>query len=415
MRELVGFLFTVGLYIALEIYVFNGLKVLFKNGMPKSVKWIYWSLVFLPFVWAMLKGFVIGESLGDIRWFSNLISGIFFTLIATKAVFAIFILLEDFYRIISYSGSFIKSKIVAESQPASWGSRREFVGKLAVLVASIPFMSFLYGVTRGKYAFTVHNVAVEFPDLPDAFDGFKILQISDIHSGSFDSRAAVSKGVEMIKSQKADMILFTGDLVNSRANEIEPFIPLFATLDAPFGKYSVLGNHDYGYGWRSKEEKNENIEKLKSHHQAMGFNLMMNESLFIEKNNSKIRLAGVENWGDGPFPKKGDLVKTFENSGENEFTVLMSHDPSHWENKILDFSKHIHLTLSGHTHGLQLGIEIPGFKFSPSQWRYPQWAGLYEKEGKKIYVNRGFGFLGFPGRVGILPEITVLELKKKVV
>ena len=220
----------------------------------------------------------------------------------------------------------------------------------------------------------------------------------------------------MIKEQKADLVLFTGDLVNSRANEIEPYIDLFKSIEASSGKFSVLGNHDYGYFNGNEEEKTANMQLLERHHEAMGFNLMNNSSVVLKRDGESIRLAGVENWGKAEyFPKRGDLDKAFADSDENEFTILMSHDPSHWKEKILNFKKHVHLTLSGHTHGMQMGVEIPGFKWSPSKWLYPQWAGLYEEGDKKIYVNRGFGFLGFPGRVGILPEITVIELKKELV
>jgi uncharacterized protein len=414
MGRFLSFLIFLGLFIAFEFYVFNGLKSLFKNGMPKTWKWAYWILSILPILWMILWRVILQDQIGDFRWLGNLILGIFFTLLITKAVFSIILLMEDGYRLFRFGGESLLSLTDRDRPAAAWESRRRFIAQLGIAVAAVPFMSFLYGVTRGKYAFTVHKSSIYFPDLPEAYDGLRILQISDIHAGSFDSTAAVERGIKLIQEQAADIILFTGDLVNNRAEEIEPFIHLFEKLKAPMGKFSVLGNHDYGtyIRWDSEEAEAENMERLYKNHAAMGFRLLRNESLLLEKDGQQIRLAGAENWGKGRFPKEGDLDKTFENCTENEFTVLMSHDPSHWTHHILGFNKYIHLTLSGHTHGMQMGIEIPGIKWSPSKWIYPHWAGLYRQEGKYLYVNRGFGFLGFPGRVGILPEITVLELKK---
>ncbi|MCZ6694094.1 MAG: metallophosphoesterase, partial [Bacteroidetes bacterium] len=290
----------------------------------------------------------------------------------------------------------------------------KFISQLGLVVAALPFSSFLYGVVKGKYDFRVKNITLSFPDLPPAFDGFKIVQISDIHSGSFDSFSSVKKGVEMVRQQNPDLILFTGDLVNNMAMEIEPYMDLFGSLSARFGKYSVLGNHDYGdyMSWPSQEAKKINLDKLKEYHQIMGYKLLNNTSVRVEKGQDSILLAGVENWGIRPFRQTGDLEQAYRDSQDDEFTILMSHDPSHWDEQVLDFKKHVHLTLSGHTHGMQMGIEIPGIKWSPVKYKYPRWAGLYEDKGQYLYVNRGFGFIGFPGRVGIWPEITTIELKR---
>ena len=238
--------------------------------------------------------------------------------------------------------------------------------------------------------------------------------MSDIHSGSFDNYEAVKRGVDLANEQKSDLLLFTGDLVNNEAKEIEPWIELFATLDAPYGKYSIFGNHDYGdyIEWPSFEEKHKNLETLAAHHKTIGFNLLRNQHVVLEKDGEKFFLAGVENWGKPPFPQHGDINKALQGIENKDFTVLMSHDPSHWKAQVVEHSNKVHLTLSGHTHGMQFGIEIPGFKWSPVKFKYPEWAGSYEQNGKKLYVNRGFGFLGFPGRVGIWPEITVITLKK---
>lgn len=300
--------------------------------------------------------------------------------------------------------------IVLEKQP-----RRQFLKKAGLILGSLPFASFLYGITIGKYRFTVHNQRVVFDDLPAAFDGFRVAHISDIHSGSFDDLESVQRGIKMIQAQAPDIIFFTGDLVNNHAKEIEPFIEDFADLVAPYGKFSVLGNHDYPRYrfFKTDAEREENFSQIKVHHQSMGFNLLLNQNVKIEKNGQHIRLLGVENWGRSRhFPKEGDLDKTCQGCQEEEFNILLSHDPTYWADKVLAYPKKIQLTLSGHTHGLQAGIDLPWLKWSPVKYVYEHWAGLYQELGKYLYVNRGFGFLGFAGRVGIFPEITILELKK---
>ncbi|MGZ3836512.1 MAG: metallophosphoesterase, partial [Mucilaginibacter sp.] len=255
-----------------------------------------------------------------------------------------------------------------------------------------------------------------FHDLPDAFDGFTITQLSDIHSGSFTSQKGVEKGVSIVNEQNSDLILFTGDLVNNLASEMDPWIPVFSQLKAPYGKFSVLGNHDYGdyVQWESKGHQSANLDRLKKVHSEIGFKLLLNEAVTIKKEDQSIALIGVENWGKGGFHKYGDLEKAAISVPDESFKILMSHDPSHWDAVTLDHDQHIHLTLSGHTHGMQFGIELFGFKWSPIKYVYRQWAGLYEEGGKYLYVNRGFGFLGLKARVGIWPEITVITLKKEV-
>jgi len=244
----------------------------------------------------------------------------------------------------------------------------------------------------------------------------KLVHISDIHSGSFDSLEAVQRGIDLINAQNADIICFTGDLVNNDSREIEPFIQDFKALKSKYGIYSCLGNHDYGdyKHWKSKEVKQQNLETLFKHHQAMGFKLLNNSNVELTNKGEKIVILGVENWGKPPFPQHGDLDKALKNVNNADFKILLSHDPSHWDYKVLTHPTNIDLTLSGHTHGMQFGVEIPGFKWSPIKYLYPRWAGLYQEATQYLYVNRGFGFLGFPGRVGIWPEITVIELKKAI-
>ncbi|HMC02053.1 MAG TPA: metallophosphoesterase, partial [Flavobacteriaceae bacterium] len=251
-------------------------------------------------------------------------------------------------------------------------------------------------------------------DLPEAFDGYRITQISDIHSGSFDNKEKVEYAVDLVNQQASNVILFTGDLVNNTAKEMMPWMDTFKRLKSEDGIYSIFGNHDYGdyVQWNSEEEKKQNLEDLKNVQKDLGFDLLLNESRFIEKDNQRIAIIGVENWGRG-FKQKGDLEKAAQKIDKADFKILMSHDPSHWQERVIDDEYHYHLTLSGHTHGMQFGIEIPGIvKWSPVKWRYKYWAGIYKEKGQYINVNRGLGYLAFPGRVGIWPEITVIELKK---
>nr|WP_193361473.1 metallophosphoesterase [Aquimarina agarivorans] len=294
--------------------------------------------------------------------------------------------------------------------------RRKFIGQLGLGLAALPLASIIYGLWKGKYNFKVIKKQLFFADLPKAFEGFKILQISDLHSGSFDNPDKIKYAVDLINKQDADVLLFTGDIVNTKAEEFHPWISTFKGLkEFPFGKFSVLGNHDYGeyVSWPSEQAKQDNFEDIKALHKKVDFDLLCNENRGIEKQGQRIQLIGVENWGKN-FKKAGDLKLASAGIAQNDFKVLMSHDPSHWELEVKNHPMNYQLTLSGHTHGLQFGIEIPGiFKWSPIQYVYKQWAGVYNHADRYINVNRGFGFHAFPGRVGIWPEISVLELKVK--
>ena len=296
-----------------------------------------------------------------------------------------------------------------------FASRRKFVSQIGLGLAAIPFLSLLYGETIGKYNYKVIKQRIFFPDLPDAFDGFTITQISDVHSGSFDNPEKINYAIDLVNEQNSDMILFTGDIVNTHAKEMHPWIDTFKKIkEHKYGKYSVLGNHDYGeyITWPSEAAKEENFQNIKNLYGQIDFKLMLNEHTLIEKGNDKIALVGVENWGHN-FKKVGDINLASANLAKEDFKILMSHDPSHWDYEVKNHEKHFQLTLSGHTHGMQFGIEIPGvIKWSPIQYIYKQWAGLYENMGRYVYVNRGFGFHAYSGRVGIMPEITVIELKK---
>jgi predicted MPP superfamily phosphohydrolase len=294
-------------------------------------------------------------------------------------------------------------------------SRSTFIKNVGLALVAIPFASFIYGITKGKYNFKLLSNTLFFADLPKEFDGFKIVQFSDLHAGGFDSLEDVKRGFDLIQAQNADLILFTGDLVNDIAEEILPYLHLLKDLHAPFGKYSILGNHDYSEDdglFPTEEAKLKNGTAIEQYHKASGFTLLNNDNVKIEKANSFIRLIGTENWGNG-FIKKGNLDAAIKNCDKNEFSILMSHDPTHWEKVVIKHDKHIHLTLAGHTHGMQMGIEAFGIKWSPIQYAYKYWAGLYKELNQYLYVNRGFGFMAFAGRIGVYPEITTFTLRAK--
>jgi len=416
MRErLVGILIMFAFYLFLDAYTYFGLKSLFTN--QRNIR-IFQAVYLLSSIFVIFSFYQMYVGLNSGSFFrsasANFYLGIFFTAIVGKMVFVGLMMLQDggrvFYALFdSISGSSSGENISGKYLP----SRRKFLTLAAAGLAAIPFSGMLYGITRGKYRYTINRVKLSFKDLPAAFNGFKIVQISDIHAGSLDSPDDVQRGVQMINDELPDAIMFTGDLVNSQKKEVDPFIDIFAELKAKHGKFAVLGNHDYyGAPRDSREDKTDEYWKdFFSKYEAMGFNLLNNDSVNIEKQGEQISILGVENWGAGRwFPKLGDLDKALMKSRKDNFCVLMSHDPTHWDEKVIPHQKHIHLTLSGHTHGFQFGINMPGFKWSPAQYRYERWMGLYEKAEQYLYVNRGFGFLGFPGRVGMWPEITVIEL-----
>jgi len=398
----------------LHWYVFQGFKTLISDWENTSYRtiayYIYWvgaTVVMTIIIYAFIRIIIEGEIRPQIQYFLN----VFLTVTTTQLVFILFMLGEDIYRSAMAGINYFSG----ESHPYL-PSRRKFITQLGMAVAAVPFTGFIYGIVKGKYNFKVHREIVYFPDLPDDFDGFTIVQLSDIHAGSFRDYQAVQRGIDLAKNQNADMFVFTGDLVNHKAEEIEPMLEQFKEINAPYGQYSILGNHDYGdyVSWPSKAAKEANFAKVKKQHELMGYKLLLDENVTIKKGNSQIRLLGVENWGVG-FKSKGDLSKALQGVNEDDFKILLSHDPSHWDQEVKNHPSKINLTLSGHTHGMQFGIELPGVKWSPAQYRYPNWAGLASSMGRFLYVNRGFGYHAFSGRVGIWPEITVLELKKEKV
>ena len=391
--------------VLLEVYAFQAIKTITKSKVIRY-SWLFVSIaVYANFAYVAIT---YDRTQGQTPQF-QMAMGILLTVLIPKLVLLIFMFGEDIYRWILKLISAITS---GNTMPLA--GRRKFISQISLGLAAIPFISFIYGIVQGKYNYKVLKYQLTFKDLPEAFDGFTITQISDIHSGSFTNREKIQYGVDLINEQKSDIMLFTGDIVNNKADEMDNWINVFDKLEAKEGKYSILGNHDYGdyMDWDNPQDKIDNFQKVKDIHKNIGFDLLLDEHRYLEKDGQKIALLGVENWGKG-FNKAGDLKRAAVGVKKEDFKILMTHDPSHWEYKVKQDPFNYQLTLSGHTHGLQMGIEIPGwFKWSPSKYVYKQWAGLYKEAGRFINVNRGFGYHAFPGRVGIWPEVTVIELKK---
>ena len=404
----IRFIFFIGFVFLIELYAFQAIKTL------SRVKWVQYSYVgitilILAFILFSFTQFdrSVGQNSKSLFTFGLLLLVFIPKILLTLTMFG-----EDFYRIISG----IISHFIGDNRISTYlPTRKKWVSELAFGLAIIPFVSLLYGMTIGKYNYKVLEETIYFKDLPQAFDGFKITHISDIHAGSLGNANKIKHAVKLINNQKADLILFTGDIVNTHAKEMDPWIQVFKEIHQPeHGKYAVLGNHDYGeyVTWPSEADKLNNFLAIKGIHRKIGFDLLCNTHVLLHKSKDSIALVGVENWGHN-FKKAGDLNQAIDGLDPSIFKILMSHDPSHWEQEVKTYKDLIQLTLSGHTHGLQFGIEIPGvFKWSPVQYVYKQWAGLYESNQRYLYVNRGFGFHAYPGRVGIWPEITVLTLKK---
>ena len=402
--------------LTLSWYVFQALKTVLANWSNPTGKMaiylVYW-LLSCAYIFFIVSSIVTISRTGEISGNAQMGLNVFLTVTITQATIILFLLGEDLVRGMQTGANFLSNNI---SNNGSYiPERRKFISQLALLIAAVPFVGFVYGIVKGKYNFKVFKETLYFDDLPDAFDGFTITQLSDIHAGSFKDYTAVQKGIDLAREQNSDLFVFTGDLINVSAMEISPLVDRFKQINAPYGQYSILGNHDYGdyTQWSSPEEKVKNFADLKTSHSKMGYRLLLDEHVTIEKEGARIQLLGVENWGVG-FKSKGDLEKALNGVDNQDFKILLSHDPSHWEKVVKDHPAKIHLTLSGHTHGMQMGVETPWIRWSPAKFRYPNWAGLAEQAGRYLYVNRGFGFHAFAGRVGIWPEVTVIELRKKI-
>jgi predicted MPP superfamily phosphohydrolase len=402
-------LVVLAFFIALEIYSFQLIRTLSRGHWWK---WIYLAVSVLAILHVILQ-FILHPDRTQVADSRDIAVTVVLAFFALKVVFFLFMFGEDIYRSIEGLISSLLRK--REPDQSFLPGRREFLAKVGLAVAALPFGAILYGAWRGKYDYQVREYELSFNDLPEAFDGYTITQLSDIHVGSFDDREEVAYAVKLANDQQSDLILFTGDLVNNEAKEMNGWEDIFGSLTAKDGVYSVLGNHDYGdyVQWDSKEAKEENMQQLYKVQKDMGWRLLLDENEKITRGADSISLVGVQNWGGGRFPKYGDLQKAAAGLSKEEFKVLLSHDPTHWDLQVKNDEKKYHLTLSGHTHGMQFGIEIPGFiKLSPAWFIYKKWAGIYKEADQFLNVNRGFGFLGYSGRAGIWPEITVITLKK---
>ena len=403
--------------LAVEYYTFVALKTALKNtsqGLHLSLVLIYVVLSF-----ATLWGLFSFPRLANTGWPSVTIKyavNIFIGVFIGKILVAAIMLLGDILLVVSAVFKFVMSLNTSSADAPSEGvqtiSRFTFISQTALLMGAALTSGLVYGMTN-RYRYKLRRVKLPVQNLPDGLKGLRIVQVSDIHAGSFDDMEAVSEGVEAIMAEKPDLILFTGDLVNNRADEMLPYLKVFGQLKAPLGVYSVLGNHDYGdyISWPSPQAKADNLAQLKNYQSEMGWKLLLNEHVVLQREKSQIALIGVENWSAKGFSTHGDLQKAMTGlNKEIPLKILLSHDPSHWDAEIRKNYRDINLTLSGHTHGMQFGIDIPGLKWSPVQYLYKQWAGLYQHENQYLYVNRGYGFIGYQGRLGILPEITLIEL-----
>ncbi|WP_340112436.1 metallophosphoesterase [Maribellus mangrovi] len=403
-----------------DIYTWRGIKPLVARikylPVRQFLRFLFWGISILIFAAFTLFVFRIKHvKQAEAYIFAGWLVAGFALFYLPKFVFIIFVLIKDIQLGISGLIRWLKKNKKSKEQKVKSErkmERAEFLYQMGLFLAAIPFASILYGVTKGKFKFRVMRERLSFNRLPESFKGLKIVQISDMHLGSFNKRyEPIEKAVELINEQEPDLIFFTGDLVNNFAEETEGWAPILKKMKAKIGKYSILGNHDYGdYSeWKTPEAKAKNLAEIKGFHKRMGFQLLLNETETIRINDDEISLIGVENWGKPPFPQHGDLKKAMEGIDPDSFKLLLSHDPSHWDAEVMDKTD-IELTFAGHTHGMQFGIERAGIKWSPVQYKYPRWGGLYKEQKQYLYVNRGFGYIGFPGRIGMPPEITVVEL-----
>lgn len=410
MGRIIPLLSIAALLLVFDLYIYNAILSIYPKWPSKkklTFTWIWWGYtVFL------ILGIFVSIYLNIRLGIRAVLLVAFFMTFVSKFFFVPILLVDDLRRLIVW----IKRKTNPKKERIAKNnsiSRSEFLVKSGMTVAAIPFATLSYGIVSGAYDYRVKHKTLYLPNLPKAFDGIKLGQISDIHSGSFYNKKAVLGGVNLLLKEKPDFIFFTGDLVNNRANEMRDYQDIFAKVKAPLGVFSVLGNHDYGMyeTWVSEKDRLKNLEDLKQTHKLMGWDLLMNENRSLKVNGEEIGILGIENWGGGRFPKYGKMEEAIKNTDQYPVKLLLSHDPSHWRAEILPKYPQIDAAFAGHTHGAQFGIETAKFNWSPVQYIYKEWDGLYQEGKQQLYVNVGYGFIGYPGRVGILPEITIFELK----
>lgn len=408
---MVRLILTLLLVLLIDLYVFQAVRTVSVGWSPVARKAFYigyWAISLFALGTLLLALLTRGSAPNPVRM---QVANLLFILFVSKLVIVFFLLIDDLVRLTQW----LSNAVRAPEKPKFDLSRHTFLSQMALVMGAIPFGTLIWGMVKGAYDYQVKKVTLTFPNLPPAFDGFKLLQITDMHAGSFHNGEPLEKAVALINQQAADVVVFTGDIVNNVASEIEPYVPILSKVKAPSGVYSILGNHDYGdyVNWPSREAKIKNLDTLKSHQRKAGWDLLLNEHRVLERDGQQIAILGVENWSTRMnFPRYGSLARAHAGTEKLPFKVLLSHDPSHWDGEVNTHYPGIDLTLSGHTHGMQFGVNIPGFKWSPVQYVYKQWSGLYQKGRQYLYVNVGLGFLGYHGRVGFLPEITVFEFKR---
>jgi uncharacterized protein len=403
--------------LGIDFYVFQGVRTLLQNSGPTVKRLVYGA--YWLFSLALIAGIIVFFFINGHTWSRSartLFIGLEVFNLFPKLFFMLFIMLDDLQRLVRWVGQ--KFFVLTGHQPAAFTedlSRADFLIKTGAVVATVPLVSISYGIMKGAHDYKIRRVPLPLKNLPSSFHGLKIAQISDIHTGSFYSKTAVKGGVEMLLREKPDMVFFTGDLVNEVASEVKDYTDVFSKVKAPLGVFSTLGNHDYGdyVQWESAEAKRKNLQTLMAAHKYMGWDLLMNEHRFLSESGDKLAIIGVENWGAGKrWPKYGQLQKAVSGTDDTAVKLLLSHDPSHWDAQIRPMFKDIDVTFAGHTHGCQFGVELGHLRWSPAQYFYKHWAGLYQEDNQLLYVNRGYGYIGFPGRIGMPPEITVFELVK---
>jgi hypothetical protein len=402
------------LFLVIDYYVFQAVLTVSKSwsaNWKNILQYGFWIPTILSI--AALLWWTFGDpykySPGFRNWILTGLVAVYFS----KIFSVVILFIDDITRGIKWVAQLFQDG-PKEKLPGEGITRSEFLSKTALIAAAVPFGTMAYGIISGAHDYRIRRQVVKLPNLPKSFDGITIAHVSDIHSGSFFNKRAVRGGVDMVLAEKPDLIFFTGDLVNNEASEVKEYIDVFDKLQAPLGVYSITGNHDYGdyHRWPSAEAKRKNFKDLIEAHRLLGFNLLMNQNHTLELNGDKVSILGVENWGGRGFTKYGKLDHAYKGTDDAAVKVLLSHDPSHWDAQVRPRYPDIDLMFSGHTHGFQFGVELGGFKWSPSQYAYKQWAGLYQEGSQYLYVNRGFGYIGYPGRIGMPPEITILELKQ---
>jgi hypothetical protein len=412
--RIMTFLFFVVFFLLVDLYLFQAILAVSQDWSPlwkKIARFGFWVPTILCL--GALSWWMFSDPYRLTSGMKNWILTVLFATYFSKVFGVLFVFTDDLQRGVRWVANLFSSG-AEESLPGKAIPRSEFLAKAALVATAIPFGTMAYGIISGAHDYRVRRLKVNLPNLPKSFDGIRIGHISDIHSGSFYNKTAVKGGVEMLMKEKPDLIFFTGDLVNNQASEVRDYIDVFDKVKAPLGVYSVTGNHDYGdyHNWKSQSEKSKNFRDLVSAHQLLGYRLLMNEHHIIREGADSIAILGNENWGERGFAKYGKLAVAHQGTDEAQVKLLLSHDPSHWDGQVRREYPDIDLMFSGHTHGFQFGVEIGNFKWSPSQYAYKQWSGLYQERNQFLYVNRGFGYLGYPGRIGMPPELTIIELKR---